>query len=562
VSLAGGQTGRRGADGRDRRDGRDARSGVRPGREAGAGASGGSGLWVLVATILGSSLSFIDGTVVNVALPTLQRDLGATGADAQWVIEAYALFLAALILVGGSLGDRLGRRRIYAVGIAIFAASSVLCGLAPNVDLLIAGRAVQGIGGALLVPGSLAIISAYFDGSERGKAIGTWSGFTTVTSALGPLLGGWLVQNASWRWVFFINVPLAALTLAILFWRVPESRDERAEGHIDYLGAALATLGLIAAGVAGFGQPVVLLTLGGGVLALVLFLLAEARERVPMMPLGLFRSRTFSGANLLTLLLYGALGGALYFLPFDLQQVQGYSPLQAGAALLPFTIVVFALSRWTGGLVQRVGARIPLVVGPVIVAAGFALYTLPGVGGSYWTTFFPAVLVMSAGMALVIAPLTTTVMGAVAQQHSGVASGINNAVSRASGLLFIAVLGIVVAATFNNALDGHVATLHLAPAARHVLDTQRVRLAGTPPPPGLDAATRAAVKRSVAASLVSGFRVAMAVGAALALISALAALFMIEGKGKDATAGAGVTDPAHPVHAHGSASRRLTTGQV
>jgi len=567
VSLAGGQSGRRGADGRDRRDERDVRSGL--GAGAGAGASGGSGLWVLVATILGSSLSFIDGTVVNVALPTLQRDLGATGADAQWVIEAYSLFLAALILVGGSLGDRLGRRLVYGVGIAIFAASSVLCGLAPNVDLLIAGRAVQGIGGALLVPGSLAIISAYFNGSERGKAIGTWSGFTTVTSALGPLLGGWLVQNASWRWVFFINVPLAALTLVILFWRVPESRDERAEGHIDYLGAALATLGLggvvyglIAAGVTGFGQPVVLITLGGGVLALALFLLAEARERVPMMPLGLFRSRTFSGANLLTLLLYGALGGALYFLPFDLQQVQGYSPLQAGAALLPFTIVVFALSRWTGGLVQRVGARVPLVVGPILVAAGFALYILPGVGGSYWTTFFPAVLVMSAGMALVIAPLTTTVMGAVSQEHSGVASGINNAVSRASGLLFIAVLGIVVAATFNNALDGHIASLHLAPAAHHALDAQRARLAGTPPPPGLDAATRDAVKRSVAASFVSGFRVAMGVGVALALVSALAALFMIEGKGKDATAGAGATDPAHPVHTHGSASRRLTTGQA
>ncbi len=567
MAVAGGRTGHQGADERNRHDGQG--GGVGQGGRAGTGASGQGGLWVLVATILGSSLSFIDGTVVNVALPTLQRDLGATGADAQWVIEAYSLFLAALILVGGSLGDRLGRRRIYAVGIVIFAASSVLCGLAPTIDLLIAGRAIQGVGGALLVPGSLAIISAYFDGSERGKAIGTWSGFTTVTSALGPLLGGWLVQNASWRWVFFINVPLAVLTLVILFSRVPESRDEQAKGHIDYLGAALATLGLggvvyglIAAGVDGFGQPVVLITLGGGLVALALFLLAEARERVPMMPLDLFRSRTFSGANLLTLLLYGALGGALYFLPFDLQQVQGYSPLQAGAALLPFTIVVFALSRWTGGLVQRVGARIPLVAGPVIVAAGFALYILPGVGGSYWTTFFPAVLVMSAGMALVIAPLTTTVMGAVSQEHSGVASGINNAVSRASGLLFIAVLGIVVAATFNNALDGHVATLHLAPAAQHALDAQRVRLAGTPPPPGLDAATRDAVKRSVAASFVSGFRVAMGVGVALALVSALAALFMIEGKGKDATASAGVADPSHSVHAHGSASRRVTTGQA
>ncbi len=530
-----------------------------------AGASG-AGPWVLVATILGSSLSFIDGTVVNVALPTLQRDLAATGSDAQWVVESYSLFLAALILVGGSLGDRLGRKRIYAVGIALFTLASVWCGLAPNVGVLIAGRAVQGIGGALLVPGSLAIISAFFDGEQRGKAIGTWSGFTTVTSALGPVLGGWLVQNASWRWVFFINVPLAAVTLAVLFWRVPESRDDSVAGHIDYLGAALATIGLggivyglIAAGAGGFGQSIVVVTLGGGVVALTLFVLAEARQQHPMMSLNLFRSRTFSGANLLTLLLYGALGGALYFLPFNLQQVQGYTPVQAGAALLPFTVVVFALSRWAGGLVTRYGSKLPLVIGPLIVAVGFALYTLPDVGGSYWTTYFPAVVVMSVGMALVIAPLTTTVMGAVDQRHSGVASGINNAVSRASGLLAIAVMGIVVATAFNGSLDGHVAALHLSPVAHQALDAQRARLGAARAPSGLNAATRAAVTSSIAQSFVSGFRVAMGVGSGLALISALAALLLIEGKGKPAR------DQARPVGVAGeqaSADRRASAGHV
>jgi len=499
----------------------------------------GSGPWILVATILGSSMSFIDGTVVNVALPTLQRDLHATGADVQWVVESYALFLAALILVGGSLGDRLGRRLVYAVGIGIFALASVWCGLAPTVGQLIVARAIQGIGGALLVPGSLAIISAAFDGDQRGKAIGTWSGFTTVTSALGPVLGGWLVQNASWRWVFFINVPLAALTLALVFWHVPESRDEQQQGRLDILGAALVTVGLggLVYGLIEWGatttlgSPTVLGSLAVGVVALALFLLAEGRERNPMMPLSLFRSRTFSGANALTLLLYGGLSGALYFLPFNLQQVQGYSAIQAGASLLPFTVVVFALSRWTGGLVARVGAKIPLTIGPVLVAAGFALFARTGVGGSYWTTYFPAVLVMSAGMALVIAPLTTTVMGAVEQRHSGLASGVNNAVSRTAGLLAIAVLGIVVATAFNSSLDSHLATLKTSPAVTASLDRQRAKLAGAQISASVGVSERARLQRAIDDSYVSGFRLAMLTASALALVSALIAVVFIEGKG-------------------------------
>ena len=300
------------------------------------------GPWILAATILGSSMVFIDGTVVNVALPALQVALGATAADAQWIVESYALLLAALLLVGGALGDRYGRRRMFAIGVALFAAASVWCGLAVDVGQLITARAAQGVGGALLVPGSLSIISASFAEAERGKAIGTWAGFTAVTAAFGPVLGGWLVENASWQWVFYINIPIALIVLAIVLMRVPESRDESSSGPLDLLGALLATaglgglvFGLIEAGALGLGHPRVLVALVIGAASLGGFIVAEARVASPMMPLSLFRSRTFAGANLLTFLLYAALGGTLFFLPFNLIQVQGYTATAAGAAFLP-----------------------------------------------------------------------------------------------------------------------------------------------------------------------------------------------------------------------------------
>jgi EmrB/QacA subfamily drug resistance transporter len=494
--------------------------------------------WALVATILGSSLSFIDGTVVNVALPSIQRDLGASVADAQWVIEAYALFLSALILVGGSLGDRFGRKRIYVIGISLFTVASMGCGFAPTITALIVARAVQGIGGALLVPGSLAIISATFDESRRGAAIGAWSGFTTVTSALGPVLGGWLVQTLTWRWVFFINAPLAAITLAITFWRVAESRDTSATGPLDWPGAVLATLGLgalvfglIEASALGLNSALVIAGLILGVCGLVAFVLVETRSPEPMMPLRLFSSRTFTGANLLTLLLYGALGGALYFLPFNLQQAQGYSPAEAGAALLPFTVVIFTLSRWTGGLTQRIGAKVPLVVGATLAAVGFALFAAPGIGGSYWTTFFPAVVMLSLGMAFVIAPLTTSVMNAAPVTQSGAASGINNAVSRSAGLIAIAVMNLIFVTIFNPAFDANLAALHLSPALLHALDAQRGLLGGAHAPAGTPATTAVAVTQAVNLAFLRSFRVVTLVGAALALASAVMAALYIEGPG-------------------------------
>ncbi|HZC05833.1 MAG TPA: MFS transporter [Ktedonobacterales bacterium] len=494
--------------------------------------------WALVATILGSSLSFIDGTVVNVALPSIQRELGASSTDVQWVIEAYSLFLCALILVGGSLGDRLGRKRIYMIGIVVFTLASMACGFAPNILTLIIARAAQGVGGALLVPGSLAIISATFDERRRGAAIGAWSAWTTITTALGPVLGGWLVQTLSWRWVFFINAPIAVVALVITFWRVAESRDTNITGPLDWQGAALATIGLgalviglIDASAIGFGSLLVIAALIVGVGALAAFTLVEMRSPAPMMPLGLFRSRTFTGANLLTLLLYGALGGALYFLPFNLQQTQGYSPAQAGAALLPFTITIFLLSRWSGGLIQRIGAKIPLVSGTILAAIGFALFAAPGIGGSYWVTFFPAVLMLSLGMALVIAPLTTSVMNAAPVEQSGAASGINNAVSRSAGLIAIAVMNLIFVAVFNPAFDANLAALHLSPELQRALDAQRALLGGAHAPAGTGPAAAAAIRRAIDLAFLNAFRVVTLVGAALALASSVMAALLIEGPG-------------------------------
>src|SRR5205814_4547086 len=356
------------------------------------------GRWILAATILASSMAFIDGTVVNVALPALQTNLNATAVDAQWVIEAYSLLLSAFLLVGGSLGDHYGRRRIFLLGVILFAIASAASGLVGNIGQLIAARAFQGFGAALLVPGSLAIISNSFSEQERGRAIGVWSGLSAITTGIGPVLGGWLIEHVSWRAVFFINLPLALIVVLISLRHVAENSD-RETTHVDWLGAILAALGLgalvyglIESSQVGFNDRSVIMALASGVVVLVLFLFIESRLSHPMLPLALFRSRTFAGTNLLTFLLYAALGGTLFFLPLNLIQVQRYPPTSAGAALLPFILIMSFLSRWSGGLVARYGPKLPLIGGPLVDAVGYLLFLLPGIGGNYWTNFFlPAV---------------------------------------------------------------------------------------------------------------------------------------------------------------------------
>ena len=494
----------------------------------------GAGPWILATTILASSMAFIDGTVVNVALPAVQATFGATLGEAQWVIEAYELMLAALLLVGGAAGDRFGRRRVFVIGVALFTLASIACGLANSVGFLIAARGLQGVGGALLVPGSLALLSASFEEAQRGRAIGTWSGFTAITTALGPVLGGFLIDHASWRYAFFINVPIALVVLALTFRHVPESRSESAGGPIDGWGAALAAIGLggivyalIKAQTAGFAARPVWGSLAIGALALAVFLAVEWRHPAPMLPLTLFRSSDFSGANLLTLLLYAALSGSLFFLPLDLIQVQGYAAFAAGAALLPFVLLMFALSRWAGGLVERYGAKLPLVVGPVVAACGFALFALPGSGGSYWTTFFPAAVVLGLGMAVTVAPLTTTVMQSVSKDAVGAASGVNNAVSSVGGLLAIAGLGMAMSLMFNTELHRGLQSANVPMDIVTSVESQRARLASLEPPARASAEVRASIERVVAQAFVSGFRLVMSIAVALALASAVTAWLFI-----------------------------------
>lgn len=506
-------------------------------RAAAAPSSKVSQRWILVATILGSSMAFIDGTVVNVALPALQTRLHASVVDVQWVVEAYALFLTALLLVGGSLGDRFGRRRVYLVGIALFAAASTWCGLANGVRELILARAWQGAGGALLVPGSLAIISSSFAESERGRAIGTWSGFTAITAALGPVFGGWLIEHISWRAVFFINLPIALIVIAIAFRHVPESRDEEESKPLDWLGAALVTLGLgglvyglIESSRFGFRNSAVIAALALGIILLIAFVYFENRAPHPMLPMSIFRSRNFTGANLLTLFLYAALSGMFFFLPLNLIQVQHYTPTAAGAALLPFILIMFSLSRWSGGLIVGYGAKLPLAIGPFIAAIGFALMALPGLGADYWRSFLPAVVVLGLGMAVSVAPLTTTVMNSVTANRAGIASGINNAASRAAGLLAIAVFGIVMLQIFNQSLERQLDKIDISLPARQSLDAERINLAAMRLPGEIPAAARENIRRAIDQSFVTGFRALMLIGAGLAGVSALCSLVLIDGR--------------------------------
>jgi EmrB/QacA subfamily drug resistance transporter len=490
--------------------------------------------WVLVVTILASTMAYIDESVVNVALPAIERDLGTSVAVIQWLVNAYTLSLSAFLLIGGAAGDQFGRRRIFVIGTGIFAAASLWCGVSPTTSQLILARAAQGVGAALLIPCSLAIIGASFEEAERGRAIGTWAGFSAIAAAIGPLLGGFIVDHSSWRLIFLINPVIALPTILLAMRRLTESRDPEAASSLDWRGAILAfaalggvVFGLIAWPDLGWYDPIVITSLVLGSVLLIAFAWVEGKSPAPMMPLGLFRSRTFTGVNLLTLLLYAALGGAFFFLPFDLIQVHGYSATLAGTVFLPFTIIMAGLSRWSGGLLDRYGARPPLIVGPTIAAVGFALLGSVGVGGPYWATFLPPIVVLGLGMAVTVAPLTTSVINAVPARQAGVASGINNAVASLANLLAVAGLGAIALTAFNHALDHDIATQPMCDAVRQILETARGKFVIDAGLAMLQGEERAFAESLIKQSLAESIRLVMWLAAAVALLGAACAAFTI-----------------------------------
>ncbi|MGZ5544275.1 MAG: MFS transporter [Limisphaerales bacterium] len=491
---------------------------------------------VLAATILGSSMVFIDSTVVNVILPRLQLELRVTGVQIQWVVDGYLLFLSSLLLLGGALGDRFGRRVIFETGIVVFAAGSVGCGLSRSLWELTLARCVQGIGGAMLTPGSLAILNACFPGAERGKAIGTWSGFTAITTALGPVLGGWLSDRFSWRWVFFINVPLALVTMRISRKFVPELRPEAARPALDLKGAAASmlglggvTLGLVESARAGVQSPYVWTVFVGGLLLLLLFLRIESTSPAPMLPLSLFESKVFSGVNALTLLLYSGFGAVLYFLPFNLIQVQGFTATQSGAAILPLVLIMFLLSRWSGSVYDRFGARLPLTIGPLLVACGFLLLGfLPGGHSRYWTRFFPGIAVLAVGMAICVPPLTTAVLAAAPATRSGIVSGVNNAAARLGTLLAVAGLTLFVFFSFARHLQIELGPLAVNPDIKGQLLAQSRSLAA-PKIPEADPRAKSLLKQAVAESYLKSFREVTLIAALLAVSGAMVGWTTLKG---------------------------------
>ncbi|MGY2894029.1 MFS transporter [Deinococcus sp. UYEF24] len=505
--------------------------------------------WTLIAAVLGSAMAFLDGTVVNVALPALQRDFRASVADVSWVVNGYALMLAALILTGGALGDLYGRKRVFGAGVLVFAAASLLCGLAGTLPLLVFARLLQGLGGALLIPGSLAMLGAVFPPESRGRAVGLWSSATSVVTVLGPVAGGLLVDTLSWRPVFLINLPLAAAVLWFLR-QVPESSAYQTEGvpgsvserprldipRLDMPGLLLVTAGLgaLSAGLlgagngSGFQSTSLLLTLTGTAL-LAAFIWWENRAATPMLPLKLFRSPAFSGTNLLTFLLYGALGAALFFLPLNLISVQGYTAAQAGASLLPLSLLLAGFSGVFGGLADRFGPRLFLTLGPILAGVGFWLLGHMGVGGSYVTALLPAVLTLSLGMALTVAPLTSTVLGSVGEGQSGTASGVNNAVSRAAGLLAVALFTLLMLGKFGTSLQSGLARTDLPAAAQSQMMAQRSKLAQVPPPAGLSAPQSGQARQAVRQAFADGFSLVCSLAGLMALLAGVVGFFSLSG---------------------------------
>ncbi|HEU4554489.1 MAG TPA: MFS transporter [Chitinophaga sp.] len=499
--------------------------------------SSSAGKWIMVSTIMASAMAFIDATALNVVLPAIQKSMHATGTDLFWILNAYLLMLSALMLIGGSLGDKLGRKKVFMTGILIFIAGSAACGIAPTVTLLVIFRMVQGIGGAFMIPGSLSLISSSIHEKERGKAIGTWSAFTTVVTIGGPVLGGALADAGYWRYIFFINVPIGIAALLILWKMVRENREEAADHRLDYTGAitimlglALFTFGFLRMPALGWGHWQVYLSLAAGLLLLIAFVFTERKSRHPMMPLTLFANLTFSGANLLTFFLYAGLGAGMLFLSLNLVQVQGYDQLQSGLTFLPFTVLMVLLARFAGSLADKHGPRLLLTIGPATAGTGLLLLSfIKQTAGpsAYFTTFFPGVMVLGLGMSFTVAPLTATVMGAVSKQFSGTASGVNNALSRISGVFANAVFGALAVLFFTGALQNQLAQARLNEPAKQAVMQQAIELGNAKAPAALSPGDKEKVQAFYHRSFIDAYGKIMRMAALLGFVSALTAFVFI-----------------------------------
>ncbi len=497
-----------------------------------------AGTWVMISTILASSMAFIDGTALNVVLPSLQKNLGAAGADLFWILNAYLLMLAALILIGGSLGDQLGRKKIFMIGILIFICGSAACGFAPNVTWLVVFRVIQGFGGALMIPGSLSLISSLILPSERGKAIGIWSASTTMVTMGGPALGGALADAGLWRYIFFINVPLGIAALVILRSHVPESREQNNNNRIDYAGAAsialglaLLTFGFLRTPAAGFDDIWVISSLAGGLVLLVLFVVIENRSDHPMMPLTLFANSTFSGANLLTLFLYAGLNAGMLFLSLNMVQVQGYSQFESGLTFLPFTLLMISIAPRAGGWADKHGPRLLLVAGPILAGAGLLFLSFIGQtagANDYWRNFLPGIIIFGFGMSLTVAPLTAAVMGSVSDNFSGAASGVNNAVSRVAGVFANAIFGALAVLFFTAALQHNISNLSLSISEKQAILSQASNIGSARVPASIAYAQKAVVVKAYHESFISMYSVILKLASGLAFAGGLMAAIFIK----------------------------------
>ena len=496
------------------------------------------GYWVLLATILAASMAFVGSTALNVSLPAIQRDLAARGADLLWISNSYTIVQASLIVVGGSLSDYYGRNRVCLLGILIFGAASMICGLTVSTEALIAGRFAQGVGSAMIIPSSLAIVSANFDYSRQGWAIGIWSAFTLLASGVGPIVGGILTEMGLWRSVFFIHIPLGIVAALVLLSHVPESHDTESPQKVSIIGGVLVTLGLVGITFGftegpqySFNNPLIWLSIAAGVGALVIFIWNEQRREYSLIPLELFKSRTLSGANLVTALLYGALGPATLYLPLNMIQIQGYSETFTGLSLLPMTILPAILSYVIGGVVDRHGPRLPLAVGQLLLGAGFVLFALIGATDGqdvYWTTFFLPICLFGVGLGIALAPLTAAAVGSVTHDHAGIASGVNNTISRSAQVLAVAVMGGLTISIFSQSLMSSPIVQSLPPEAQSQLAVESANLAETSPPETLTDAERAGVSEVIRGAFTEAFNMLMWVGAVLCVVGAVLSALLIE----------------------------------